>query len=420
VLVGVELPRTPLEMRLRELEALAATAGIPTLTRVVQRRSRPDPSLYIGRGKVQEVIAAVASSGADVVVFDHGLSPAQARNLEEAIGCKVIDRSQLILDIFAQRASTKESKLQVELAQLNYLLPRLRGWGAALTRLGGGIGTRGPGETQLELDRNKVQRRIHNLERQLRIARRERSLRRRKRERSPYAEVALVGYTNSGKSTLLNRLSGAAELVEDKLFATLLPAVRRATLGPTRTVLLVDTVGFVQALPHELVAAFASTLEAVRSAAVILHIIDASNPDAAAQRQVVIDTLADAVFDDKPLPPRLDVWNKADLLENPETCPDSSDGAITISARTGLGVDILCERIAGLLDEHCGGPSSWIVPFAATSLIHEMQRHYELEISGYTERGMQITAKLPRVQRTRLRAAGATPLEELDSPAMPG
>jgi GTP-binding protein HflX len=412
VLVGVELPGAPIQGRLRELEALASTAGIPALASVVQRRNRPDPSLYIGRGKVREVVDAVAETGADVVIFDHALSPAQARNLEDAIRCKIIDRSQLILDIFAQRATTKESKLQVELAQLNYLLPRLRGWGAALTRLGGGIGTRGPGETQLELDRNKVTRRIHRLNRQLRAAQRERALRRRRRDASPYAEIALVGYTSSGKSTLLNRLSGASELVEDKLFATLEPTVRRAVLDSTRTVLLVDTVGFVQALPHELVAAFASTLEAVRHADLVLHIIDASNPEAESQWQVVAETLADLFDNGDPIPPRIDVWNKLDRLDDADALPALADRGVAISARDGTGLPALQERILATLDQQVPAAARWLVPFAATSLVHELQQHHELSVDAYTEAGMEITARLPEMQRERLRNAGATRCRE--------
>ena len=411
VLVAVELPGAPIDSRLRELASLADTAGVPTVERVIQRRSRPDPSFYIGRGKVQEVRSLVSTAAADVVIFDHALSPAQARNLEEAIACKVIDRSQLILDIFAQRATTKESKLQVELAQLHYLLPRLRGWGQALTRLGGGIGTRGPGETQLELDRNKVTRRIHALERQLRRAGRERALRRRQRSRSDLPQVVIVGYTNSGKSTLLRCLSGAAATVEDKLFATLAPAVRRADLGDGRTALLTDTVGFVQALPHELVEAFASTLEAARSADLVLHVIDASSPAALAERQVVIDTLDDAVFDDDVRPPVLDVWNKIDLLDRETDLPSDADRGVAVSALAGTHLDRLRWTVSALLDRDCE-PSTWLVPFTATSLVHELKRQHELHVEAYTEAGMRITAKLPLPQQLRLRASGATPLSD--------
>ncbi|UCF10940.1 MAG: GTPase HflX [Candidatus Bipolaricaulota bacterium] len=413
VLVGVELPDEPIDERLRELEALASTAGVPTVARTVQRRGRPDPSLYIGRGKVAEVQSAAAETDADVVIFDHALSPAQARNLEEALGCKVIDRSQLILDIFAQRATTKESKLQVELAQLRYLLPRLRGWGAALTRLGGGIGTRGPGETQLELDRYKVMRRIHSLERRLRRARGERDLRRRRRERSDLPRVALVGYTNSGKSTLLNVLADASSLVEDKLFATLTPAVRRADLGGGRTVLVIDTVGFVQALPHELVPAFASTLEAAREAQVILHVIDAASADALGQRDVVIETLTASVFDGHPMPPRIDVWNKADLVGRSLDLHTDADDGVAISALRGDGIEELRARIIEVLDRRCGELGRWLVPFAATSLVHELRRHHELVIEGYTESGMRIVARLPHAQCARLRGSGAVPLEDV-------
>jgi GTP-binding protein HflX len=411
--VGVELPGEPIDERLKELEALALTAGVPAVAEIVQRRSRPDPSSYIGRGKVAEVREIASGEDADVVIFDHALSPAQARNLEEALGRKVVDRSQLILDIFAQRASTKESKLQVELAQLTYLLPRLRGWGMALTRLGGGIGTRGPGETQLELDRNKVMRRIHALERQLRKARGERALRRRRRVRANLPRVALVGYTNSGKSTLLNRLAKSSGLVEDKLFATLTPFVRRADLEGGRTILLIDTVGFVQALPHELVPAFASTLEAAREADLILHVIDAASPTALAQRDVVVETLSEAVFDGAAMPPRLDVWNKSDLvssgaLELPLEC----DAGVLISAREGDGIEELQSRILTLLDRHSTEEGTWLVPFTATSLVYELRRHHEITVEAHTPDGMRVTGRLPSAQWIRLHSSGAIPLEE--------
>jgi GTP-binding protein HflX len=250
ILVAVERPNKPVVDSLRELESLADTAGITTLAVLTQKRLRRDAATFIGKGKVSEVKAAASELGADVIICNDELSPAQARNLEKAIERKVIDRSQLIMDIFAQRAATKEARLQVELAQLRYLLPRLRGWGSALTRLGGGIGTRGPGETQLELDRKKINRHIHALERRLTKARSERDLRKKRRTAGPLPQVVLIGYTNSGKSTLLNRLCNADLLVEDKLFATLSTTVRRGEIATDEWALFTDTVGFIRDLPH--------------------------------------------------------------------------------------------------------------------------------------------------------------------------
>jgi len=278
VLVAVQTPGGDVEESLRELVALASTAGIPSLLEVVQTRTHPDPRYFIGKGKVAEVKAAAHELGADVIIFDDELSPAQARNLEEKMNIKVIDRAQLIMDIFAQRAATKEARLQVELAQLRYLLPRLRGWGSALTRLGGGIGTRGPGETQLELDRKKINRRIHTLERRLKKASSERALRSHKRRSGPLPLIALIGYTNSGKSTLLNRLCAADVFVEDKLFATLTTTVRRGQIATGQWALFADTVGFIRHLPHHLIPAFAATLETVRDADLLLHVVDSSRP----------------------------------------------------------------------------------------------------------------------------------------------
>ncbi|MCD6135242.1 GTPase HflX [Candidatus Bipolaricaulota bacterium] len=277
ILVALQRPGSSVDESLSELDSLASTAGIPTLLEVVQSRTSPDSRYFIGKGKVAEVKAAAHELNAEVVIFDDELSPAQARNLEEKLKTKVIDRSQLIMDIFAQRAATKEARLQVELAQLRYLLPRLRGWGSSLSRLGGGIGTRGPGETQLELDRKKINRRIHTLERRLKKARAERDLRSKKRRSGALPVIALIGYTNSGKSTLLNRLCEANVLVEDKLFATLTTTVRRGEIGSSQSGLFVDTVGFIRNLPHQLIPAFAATLETVREADLILHVVDASH-----------------------------------------------------------------------------------------------------------------------------------------------
>ncbi|HEV3484526.1 MAG TPA: GTPase HflX, partial [Vicinamibacterales bacterium] len=290
-MVGAAFGSTDLEeaeISLDELEALVDTAGAESLDRVVQRRDSPDPATYLGSGKAEEVVAIAATLGADMVVFDDELTPAQGRNLEEIAGVnplaerglKIIDRTGLILDIFAQHARSAEGKLQVELAQLNYRLPRLRGWGDVLSRLGGGIGTRGPGETQLESERRAILRRIQRVKSDLQKLEKTRRLKRKQRTRTGVPVIALVGYTNAGKSTLLRRLTEAEVLVADQLFSTLDPTTRRIEVGPGRPALLTDTVGFVRKLPHQLVEAFASTLEEVTEASVLLHVVDAAGEPA--------------------------------------------------------------------------------------------------------------------------------------------
>ncbi|MEW5826075.1 MAG: GTPase HflX [Candidatus Bipolaricaulota bacterium] len=332
---------------LDELAALADTAGVPTLATVVQKRARPDGATFVGKGKLEEVRAAADEVGADVAIFSDDLTPSQARNLEEGLAIKVIDRTQLILDIFAQRAATKESKLQVELAQLRYLLPRLRGWGQALTRAGAGIGTRGPGETKLEIDREKIRRRIHAIERRLREATGERAVRRKRRETGEVPQVVLVGYTNSGKSTLLTRLAGAETLIEDRLFATLDTLVRRTSVALGREVLLVDSVGFIRDLPHQLIPAFGATLEAVRAADLLLHVVDVARASWSEDYRSVIGTLEEQVFArGSERPPILNVLNKIDAVP-PGAVPNLE--GVAISAREGIHLETLRERIANLV-----------------------------------------------------------------------
>lgn len=402
ILVAVERPNKPIADSLRELEALADTAGITTLAVLTQKRLRRDASTFIGKGKVSEVKAAASELGADVIICNDELSPAQARNLEKAIDRKVIDRSQLIMDIFAQRAATKEARLQVELAQLRYLLPRLRGWGSALTRLGGGIGTRGPGETQLELDRKKINRHIHALERRLTKARSERDLRRKRRTAGPLPQVVLIGYTNSGKSTLLNRLCNTDLLVEDKLFATLSTTVRRGELATNEWALFTDTVGFISDLPHHLIPAFASTLEAVRNADLILHVIDISHHSYEEDYHSVLATLNKEIFsNDEPRPPILNVLNKIDLLESTEGIPSFNEG-VRISAKGGVHLDTLRERISALLNEG-KVRTSLIVPYG----LQRLSRLQGVTISGYTEDGIEIEACLAPDDLLRLQRAGA-------------
>ncbi len=358
--MGVQLPGVTgaeVEASLDELEALLDTAGAEVLDRVVQRREAPDSATYLGRGKVGELHDLVAEVGADAVVFDDELSPAQQRTLEEHVRQKVLDRTIVILDIFAQHATSREGKAQVELAQLGYLLPRLRGWGTALSRQAGGqaaggvgIGGRGPGETQLEVDRRRIMRRINKLKRDLKGYAQVRETKSAERERSNVEVAALVGYTNAGKSSLLNRLTGADVLVEDRLFATLDATVRRLELDEGgRDVVLTDTVGFVAKLPHGLVEAFKSTLEESADADLLLHVVDASHPEAEAQivavREVLEEIGADAV-------PEQIVLNKADLADRADVDAlarrlrtELGSEPVVVSAVTGEGIEDLRERL---------------------------------------------------------------------------
>jgi GTP-binding protein HflX len=347
VLVGVAVDGSVevAERSVDELRRLAETAGAEVVDAMVQRRPRPDASTFIGKGKARELAAAVKALGADTVVMDDELSPGQLRHLEELVDAKVIDRTALILDIFAQHATSREGKSQVELAQLNYLLPRLRGWGESLTRLGAGIGTRGPGETKMEVDRRRIRRRITRLRRNLADMARTRDVKRRSRERAGVPGVALVGYTNAGKSTLLNRLSGAGVLVEDKLFSTLDPTTRRLDLPGGRAATFTDTVGFIAKLPHDLVEAFKSTLEEVARADLVVHLVDAAQPDPDGQVAAVRAVLAEVGAADVP---EVLVLNKVDLLDEVSRARLARQlpGAAAISAATGEGIDGLLATVA--------------------------------------------------------------------------
>jgi GTP-binding protein HflX len=365
VIVGVGLPyRTESDVAasLDELERLLDTAGALVVHRVAQRRQHPDPATFVGDGKVDELRELAIEHGADAVVFDDELSPAQQRTLEERIGRKVLDRTIVILDIFAQHAASREGKLQVELAQLTYLLPRLRGWGVALSRQAGGraaggagIGGRGPGETQLEVDRRRLMRRITAIRRELVASGRVRAVKAARRQRHDLPVLALVGYTNAGKSSLMNRLTGAQVLVEDRLFATLDATLRRLALPDGRTVVLSDTVGFVRKLPHGLVEAFRSTLEETAQAALLLHVVDAAHPEALMQVDAVREVLAEVGADGLR---EVVVLNQCDRAD-----PDALDDLertlrelrhadpVRVSALTGAGIDELLARIAHDLDD---------------------------------------------------------------------
>jgi GTPase len=355
LLVGVELPsrsaHTPLDDDLDELEKLAESAGADVIGRFSQPLRKISPATLIGSGKVEEIRACVKETKPDLVIFDEDLTPAQQRNLEQAFELRVIDRSQLILDIFAQRARSNEGKLQVELAQLEYMRPRLTRQWTHLSRLGGGIGTRGPGETQLEVDRRRIRERIGKLKQRLATVEKTRTIQRRERLDVPYATVGLVGYTNSGKSTLMNALTHAGVTAEDKLFATLDPTIRSLRLPGGESVMLADTVGFINKIPHSLVEAFKSTLEEVRTADLLLHVVDVTHPLHEEQSAVVEEVLREIGAGDTPY---ILVLNKIDAAPDAFYGAGSRNGAravCPISALTGEGLDRLVEAVARVLDE---------------------------------------------------------------------
>ena len=331
---------------LAEFEELARSAGAEVSATLVQRRARPDPATLIGGGKLDEIEGVIASRGADLVLFDHDLSPSQLRNLEAKLPCRVIDRTQLILDIFARHARTREGQLQVELAQLEYQLPRLAGRGKAMSQLGGGIGTRGPGETQLETDRRKINLRIDHIKDQLEAVRRIRRQQRQRREAVPVPVVALVGYTNAGKSTLFNALTEAGVLESSKMFATLDPKLRQLQLPSRRKILLSDTVGFIRNLPHTLVTSFRATLEEVERAELLLHVRDTSSPMMEEQKTQVLKVLAELDVSKKPV---IEVLNKIDLLPEAEGVQLGAPGSVAVSGLKKLGLDNLLAAIDAAL-----------------------------------------------------------------------
>jgi GTP-binding protein HflX len=399
VLVGVGHGIDPSD--LDELAALADSAGAEPVSRIVQTRSDPDPATFVGKGKLEEIHRAVHVTGADAVILDDELTPGQLRNLEGRLGTKVIDRTALILDIFALHARSREGKAQVELAQLNYLLPRLRGWGEAMSRLGGGIGTRGPGETKLEVDRQHIKRRISKLRRDIKDLARTRDVKRARREGSSVQQIAIAGYTNAGKSTLMNALTEAGVLVADQLFATLDPTIRRIALPGGRHATISDTVGFVGKLPHDLVEAFRSTLEEVTRADLVLHVADASSPDVGQQVEAVRGVLgeigAGAI-------PEVLALNKVDALSemDRERAARRFPDAVAISALTGEGTEALLERVALELPRP-PVEVTLLVPYGRDEVIALLYR--DAEVLG-TEAGADGTLVRARVGERELAAVG--------------
>ena len=379
---------TDSEQSLDELAGLAETAGALVITRVLQNRQKPDPATYIGSGKAEELSLTCQALEIDLAIFDDELTGAQKRNLENALGVRVIDRTALILDIFAQHAQSAEGKLQVELAQMKYRLPRLTGQGTELSRLGGGIGTRGPGETQLEVDRRRIRKRIDDLERDLKEIKQHRDLRRARREKQGQTVVALVGYTNAGKSTLLNALSGSDVLVEDKLFATLDPVMRNVDLPENRSCLLVDTVGFIRKLPHPLVQAFRSTLEEAIYADLLIVVSDLSSPNYAQQRDTVFEVLNDLGATDRPI---LEVLNKADRVKA-DTVVEPADAILT-SARDGTGLETLkaeiARRIAAMRHR-----AELVIPYSKGNLLSMIHSSGQVLSEEYLAEGTKVDCLL--------------------------
>ena len=380
------------ESSLDELEELVKTAGGQTVGRLIQNREKIHPGTYLGKGKIDELKELIWETDATGIVCDDELSPAQLRNLEDALETKVMDRTMVILDIFARHATTREGKLQVELAQLRYRAVRLVGLRNSLSRLGGGIGTRGPGESKLEIDRRRIHDRISQLKSELEQVQRHRELSRQQREKSHTLRAAIVGYTNAGKSTLLNRLTGAGILAEDKLFATLDPTTRNYRLPDGQEILLTDTVGFIRKLPHHLVEAFKSTLEEAKYCDIILHVVDSSNPQMDVQMYVVYDTLKQLGVEDKEF---ITLFNKIDQVEGDPVLRDmQADHQLKISAKTGEGLDQLTELLESILRSRKVYLEQ-VYSYSQAGKIQQIRKYGELLSEDYREDGIAVRAYVP-------------------------
>jgi GTP-binding protein HflX len=402
-LMAGRVRRLEAERSLDELAGLADAAGAEVVLRVLQERPKPDPSTFLGAGKIQTLAASCAELRVGVVIFDSELTPAQLRQIEAAVGCKIIDRTQLILDIFARRARTREGKLQVELAQLKYLLPRLVGAGTALSRLGGGIGTRGPGETKLETDRRRIRTKIHAISEDIEQVRRRRGQLRERRHKASVPTVALVGYTNAGKTTLFNVLTRSNAEASNALFVTLDPLVRQVKLPDTRELLVSDTVGFIDRLPHALVAAFRATLEETADADLVLHVIDASAGDRDRRMSAVREVLDEVGATEVPL---LEVYNKCDALTPDERrrLQEQEPDALYISALTRQGIDELVETIASRLELDVRRVTLAFDPDAAEDRerIARLYRHARVIEHEVRDGRISIVADVPRRLLDRL------------------
>ncbi len=404
------IPEFDADESLAELRTLAESAGAQIAGEILQRREKPDPATLVGAGKLQEIAGAAASVNADILLFDHDLSPSQQRNIEKIVERRVIDRTQLILDIFARHARTREGQLQVELAQLQYMLPRLAGRGIEMSQLGGGIGTRGPGETQLETDRRKIYRRIRHVEEQIENVRRIRAQQRQRRESAPVATVALVGYTNAGKSTLFNALTKAGVLSSSRMFATLDPTIRSVELPSKRKVLLSDTVGFIRNLPHTLVSAFRATLEEVQRASLVLHVSDASSRLSAEQDAQVEIVLKELEAEKKP---RLRVMNKVDLLDeevaqNLIADAQHSGKTLYVSAVEGTGLDGLLQRIDAMIEEDPVSRVHLRIPQKEGKMLALLEARGRIYSRKYEGGNVELEAEAPEsvIRRVREWVAG--------------
>ena len=390
ILIGLNCTQA----QMKELELLAQTAGAQCVASFTQDRPR-EKGLYIGKGKLEEIALAISAMEVDLAIFNDELSAVEARNLEESLSVKIVDRTALILDIFARHAKTREGRLQVELAQLKYHLPRLMGEGLALSRLGAGIGTRGPGESKLEMDRRRIRRRIYELEEEIEKLTAQRALRREQREKNSVPEVALVGYTNAGKSSLLNAISDAGVYAEDKLFATLDPVTRKVRMPSGKEVLFTDTVGFIEKLPHDLIRAFRSTLEEATRADLLLNVTDLSNPESANQAQVVRSVLSELGAGDKPT---IRVYNKVDLLQQ---VPENTRSSFCVSAKTGQGIAELLEAIEMRLQPKMM-KVSLSLGYQEGGKLAQIQKYAEQIQVEYLEEEMRVQAVLPEMWGKRI------------------